>query len=138
MSANVHVHRKLPDTEVYGCSKKEAKAVFEDVGELEIHFGEQTHFEFHKGVHHPPALAGTVVASMTVDRDGGASLAFYPIRKLDFAEHEHLELVEHELTHVREWLVKETGLPETQVVANRQFVLESVVDGFRHHEVQFR
>ena len=102
-----------------------------------IHFGEETHFEFHKGVHHPPELTGTVVATATVDREGEATLSFFPIRKSDYAEHEHLKFVEHELGAVCSWLKEELGLVETQVVGNRQFILEFVVDGFKHHQVQY-
>ena len=137
MSSEVHIHRKLPSTEVYACSKKEAKAMFGEMDELVIHFGEETHFEFDKGVHHPPELVGTVLATVTVDREGEASLCFFPVRKSDYAEHEHLEFVENELTQVRSWLEEELALPETQVVSNRQFILESVVDGFKHHQVHF-
>jgi len=137
MSSEVHVHRKLPSTEVYACSKKEAKSLFEEMDELTIHFGEETHFEFDKGVHHPPELTGTVIATVTISRESEASLSFFPIRKSDYAEHEHLEFVEKELNEVRVWLKEELALPDTQVVSNRQFILESVVDGFKHHQVHF-
>ena len=137
MSSEVHIHRKLPSTEVYACSKKEAKAMFGEMDGLVIHFGEETHFEFDKGVHHPPEVAGTVVAIATVGREGDASLSFFPIRKADYAEHEHLEFVEHELGEVRTWIEQEIALPETQSLSNRQFILESVVDGFKHHRVEF-
>jgi len=137
MSSEVHMHRKLPSTEIYACSKKEAKSLFSEMAELVIHFGEETHFEFNKGVHHPPELFGTVVATATVDREGEATLSFFPIRKSDYAEHEHLEFVENELGAVRVWLKEELALAETQVVGNRQFILESVVDGFKHHQVQY-
>jgi hypothetical protein len=137
MSSEVHVHRKLPSTEIYACSKKEAKSLFGEIDSLVIHFGEGTHFEFDKGVHQPPELAGTVVATATVDREGEASLCFFPIRKSDYAEHEHLEFVQNELAQVLSWLKEELGLPDTRVVSNRQFILESVVDGFKHHQVHF-
>jgi hypothetical protein len=137
MSSEVHVHRKLPSTEIYACSKKEAKSLFGEIDSLVIHFGEGTHFEFDKGVHQSPELAGTVVATATVDREGEASLCFFPIRKSDYAEHEHLEFVQNELAQVLSWLKEELGLPDTRVVSNRQFILESVVDGFKHHQVHF-
>ena len=137
MSSELHVHRKLPSTEVYACSKKEVKATFGEMDGLVIHFGEETHFEFDKGVHHPPELVGTVVAIAMVGREGDASLSFFPIRKSDYAEHEHLEFVERELGEVRSWIEQELALPETQSLSNRQFILESVVDGFKHHQVHF-
>jgi hypothetical protein len=137
MSSEVHVHRKLPSTEIYACSKKEAKSLFGEIDSLVIHFGEGTHFEFDKGVHQPPELVGTVVATATVDREGEASLCFFPISKSDYAEHEHLEFVQNELAQVLSWLKEELGLPDTRVVSNRQFILESVVDGFKHHQVHF-
>ena len=137
MSIKLHVDRKLPNSEIYACSKNEAKSVFAQIDEMEIHFGQETHFEFVSGVHHPPKLTGSVVASATIERDGGTTLHFYPIRKEDYSEHEHSECVESELIKIRDWLVAEQALPDVQVVANRQLILESVVDGFKHHQVQY-
>ena len=77
------------------------------------------------------------MASATIDRDGTATLHFYPIRKEDYSEHEHAECVESELVKMRDWLKVEQAVPEVQVVSNRQLILESVVDGFKHHEVSY-
>ncbi len=137
MSIKLHVDRKLPNSEIYACSKNEAKSVFSEIDEMEIHFGQETHFEFVSGVNHPPKLTGSVVASATIERDGVTILHFYPIRKEDYSDHEHSECVELELIKIRDWLVAEQALPEVQVVANRQLILESVVDGFKHHQVQY-
>ena len=137
MSIKLHMDRKLPSSELYACSKNEAKAVFAEVDEMEIHFGQETHFEFVTGVHHPPTLTGSVVASATIERDGVTTVQFYPIRKEDYSEHEHSDCVENELIKLREWVVSEQALPEVQVVANRQLILESVVDGFKHHQVKY-
>lgn len=137
MSIKLHVDRKLPSSEIYACTKNEAKSVFFELDEVEIHFGQETHFEFVSGVHQPPKLTGAVVASATIDRDGTATLHFYPIRKEDYSEHEHAECVESELVKMRDWLKVEQAVPEVQVVSNRQLILESVVDGFKHHEVSF-
>ena len=137
MSIKLHVDRKLPSSEIYACTKNEAKSVFFELDEVEIHFGQETHFEFVSGVHQPPKITGAVVASATIDRDGTATLHFYPIRKEDYSEHEHAECVESELVKMRDWLKVGQAVPEVQVVSNRQLILESVVDGFKHHEVSY-
>ncbi len=137
MSIKLHVDRKLPSSEIYACSKNEAKSVFADLDEIEIHFGQETHFEFVSGVHHPPKLTGAVVAAATIERDGVTTLHFYPIRKEDYSDHEHAECVESELVKIRDWLKAEQAVPEVRVVSNRQLILESVVDGFKHHQVSY-
>ncbi len=137
MSTQIHMHRKLPATEIYACSKNEAKEIFHNMSEVHIHFGEDTHYEFAKGVHHPPKLNGWVIAAATVKRDGESSVSLYPIRKEGYSEHEHRTFVEAELVKMRNWIELQQNLPETQIVANRQWILESVVDGFLHHEIEF-
>ena len=137
MAVEIHMHRRLPRTEVYACSKKEVKAVFSKIEGLLIHFGKETHFEFDNGVHHPPQLNGTVVASAIVERDGTSQLSLYPLRKIDYAEHEHQAFIEEQLNKVCSWFEEERAIPKTQVVSNRQLVLESVVDGFILHQVEF-
>ena len=66
----IHVHRKLPNSEIYACSKNEARACFKGIDELGVHFGEFTHFEFDRAVKQPPKLQGVVVASALVSREG--------------------------------------------------------------------
>ena len=137
MTVEIHMHRRLPRTEVYACSKKEVKASFTEIEGLLVDFGSETHFEFDTGVHHPPQLNGTVVATATVERDGTSQLALYPLRKVDYAEHEHQAFIEEEFDKVRAWFEEQRAIPETQVVSNRQLILELVVDGFVLHQVEF-
>ena len=39
MSTETHIHRRLPGTETYACSKNEAKDAFDDLPGLVVHFG---------------------------------------------------------------------------------------------------
>ena len=137
MTAQIHMHRRLPATEIYACSKNEAKAIFQGMDELHIHFGDETHYEFAKGVHHPPKINGWVIASATVNREGEASVSLFPIRKEGYAEYEHQTVVEAEFVKMRSWLQEQQAVPEAQIVSNRQLILESVVDGFVQHRVEF-
>ncbi len=137
MTTETHIHRRLPGTETYACSKNEAKEAFDDLPGLVVHFGEETHFEYPKGVHHPPELGGPVVASVTVDREGDVSLCFFPLKKSDYADHEHRTFVQNELSGIRQWIETAQAMPETQVVSNRLLIVESHVDGFNQFEVHF-
>ena len=137
MSTETHLHRRLPGTETYACSKNEAKDAFDDLPGLVVHFGEETHFEYPKGVHHAPELGGPVVAAATVDREGEASLAFFPLKKADYAEHEHQTFVQEELSEIHQWIRAAQAVPETQLVSNRQLIIECHVDGFHRFEVHF-
>lgn len=137
MAPRIHTHRRLPSTETYACSKNEAKLAFEGLDELDIHFGDETHFEFEHGVRHPPKLDGWVIATALVTREGNATVSFFPLRKQGYAQREHRLFVEAELIRIRDWVCKQQDLPEAQVVSNRQLLLESVVDGFVHHQVEF-
>lgn len=133
----IHIHRKLPNSESYACSKNEARECFKGIEELNVHFGEQTHFEFERSVKQPPTLNGVVAASALVDREGAVTVHLYPIRKDDFVDHEHDNFVTHELVQLRDWALSEQARPELEVHSQRLYLVESVVDGFRHHTIEF-
>ena len=133
----IHVHRKLPSSEIYACSKNEARACFQGIDELGVHFGEFTHFEFDRAVKQPPKLKGVVVASALVSREGEVSIQLYPLKKADFIDHEHLEFVEKELTEMKDWALEEQARPELEVHSQRQLLIVLMVEGFRHHSVEF-
>ena len=60
-----------------------------------------------------------------------------PLKKADFIDHEHLEFVEKELTEMKDWALEEQGRPELEVHSQRQLLIVLMVDGFRHHSVEF-
>lgn len=133
----IHIHRKLPNSESYACSKNEARECFKGLDQLTVHFGEHTHFEFERSVKQPPTLTGVVAASALVDREGSVTIQLYPIRKEDFVAHEHDDFVERELRQLRDWALSEQARPELEVHSQRLYLVESVVDGFRHHSIEF-
>ena len=137
MSPKINMHRKLPDAQLYACSKRDAKSGLAALEGTEVHFGLTSHFEFDSRCTKRPELSGDVVASVTIDRERATNVHFYPVTAADFSEREARLFADAQLPAIAAWAVEALGLPETQITGHRQLIIESVVDGFRRHEVSF-
>ena len=137
MGAQIRIHRRLPNSLVYPCSKKDAKQALSALADTSIHFGLKPQFEFDSRCHNQPQLQGSVVASVQVNRELYAMIQFFPIRRSEFSDREHLEFVSGRLPRLHAWITEALAAPETQVIGHRELVVESVVDGFAEHEVTF-
>ena len=137
MTLSIHMHRRLPDSQVYACSKRDAKAGLAGFDNADVHFGFSTHYEFDSRCSKRPELTGTVVASVTIDRERATNVQLYPVSASEFVEREVRLFVETQLPAIAAWARGALDLPATQVVGHQQLIIESVVDGFRRHEVSF-
>jgi len=133
----IQMHRRLPSSQVYACSKRDAKAGLAGLDSAEVHFGPSAHFEFDSRCTARPKLTGSVVASTTIDRDRNLHINLYPVAAAAFSERETRLFVDTQLPAIADWSTTALELPDTQVVGHQQLIIESVVDGFRQHKVSF-
>ncbi|OGQ77450.1 MAG: hypothetical protein A2289_16960 [Deltaproteobacteria bacterium RIFOXYA12_FULL_58_15] len=137
MPLSIHVHRRLPDSQVYACSKRDAKAGLTALDVADVHFGLSARYDFESNCSKRPDLTGNVVASVAIDRERVTSVHLYPVAASEFSAREMQLFVETQLPAIAAWTRCVLELPATQVVGHQQLIIESVVDGFRRHEVSF-
>ncbi|MBI5508388.1 MAG: hypothetical protein HY903_06530 [Deltaproteobacteria bacterium] len=137
MPVKIHVHRTLPKSETFPCTRRQARASLAAVPDLTVDFGLRPHFALDPRCAKPPHLTGTVVASVHFDRDRATRVQLYPVRRADFSAREQGQFANHELPAICKWILQALELPETQLLGHHELLVESLVDGYRRHEIVY-
>jgi len=96
---------RLPNTEIFACSRRDIKKVFEAAALEWVSFGRPIRsFHFDGRMTRRPTLVGHVVAALTINRDGAAHLCLYPVRRASYPQAARFDFSADILPHLRRWL----------------------------------
>lgn len=128
---------RLPDTEMFPCSRGRVKDMF---GESELDFVSFGHtsrtFRFDGQVSHRPAITGTVIAALSINRGRSAHLSFYPVRSAWYPESAQLEFSCEMLSRLHGWLNTKQSRPDTAIVGYETMIVEWTGHTHRCHELR--
>jgi len=128
---------RLPDTEVFSCSRRRIREVFGS-NELEwVSFGNPIRsFRFDSQVKHQPYLVGPVVASLAINRERSAHLCLYPVRRESYPPPTRSEFSTEVLPRVRRWLRDKQSRPDTAIVGHEELLVEWTGQVHEYHELE--
>jgi hypothetical protein len=127
---------RLPDAEVFPCSRRRVKEVFAN-DELEwVSFGNPIRsFRFDGRMTQRPRLVGPVVASLSIDRENSAHLCLYPVKLELYPSPAQAHFSIEVLPRLQRWLHDKQSRPETAIVGHEELLVEWTEQGHRHHEL---
>jgi hypothetical protein len=129
---------RLPKSEVFPCSRRDVKVVF-DPDELEwVSFGNPIRtFSFDSRATGVPKLSGPVVLSLAISRERTAHLCVFPIPYAKYPEKARGQMVESVLPRFAQWLRAKQRQSTTAVLGHEQIVAEWDGKTHRYHELRF-
>lgn len=128
---------RLPDVEVFPCSRRRIKEVFASDALALVSFGSPIRsFSFDSRLPQPPRLVGPVVASLSVARDRSAYLCLFPMRRESYPSPAQSDFSIDVLPRLQRWLRDKQARPDTAIVGHEQLVVEWTKQGHRSHELK--
>lgn len=115
----------LPRSQRFACTPRQVKATFAPDALEWVSFGSPIRtFSFDHRAARIPKLAGPVVASASVHRDGRAHLCVFPIQREVYPDAAADEFVVAVLPVLAQWIGELHARPETAVVGVEESVVE--------------
>ena len=128
----------LPKSETFACTKKDIREVFGvDTLDWVSLGGIRKKFEFDSRSRHRPNIGGSIIVSLTINRDNEANLSLYSIRKEHYpsvASNEFKSLI---LPSISIWLGRKFKRNETEILGHEQLLIEWDQQKYRKHELKF-
>jgi len=93
-------------------------------------------FGFDRRASKPPALAGPIVASAAVNRDGSSHLCLYPVRCDTYPESAAKEFAAAVLPRIVAWFDKQKARSATAVRGVEELVIEWANGHHREHTLR--
>lgn len=117
-------YRNLNKLEIYATNRRYIKIYFSNEKDLYVSFGLNRKFEFDSRCSRPPQLTGTVIASVSCDRDKNISINFYPISQDRYPQNARNEFHIEVLPSIKEWVHNQKMKLETAVVGVEEYIFE--------------
>lgn len=119
-------YRNLNDTEKYVTNKKQLKSQLLNTDELSICFGLTRQFEFDSRCPNAkrPFIKGTVIATISYQRDGMKSIYFFPITRNTYPEKAYEEFNNSVLPDIKKWIEEQTKKPDTAILGIEELIIE--------------
>lgn len=116
--------RNLNKLETYATNRRQIKFYFSREEDIDVFFGLNRKFEFDSRCPRTPQLNGTVVASVSCNRDKKISFNFYPISQDFYPQNANMEFHNEVLPSIKEWIHNQISKPETAVLGVEQCIIE--------------
>jgi hypothetical protein len=136
MSVKVAAFKKLPLTEQYACSVLEVKEWAKGLADLRIDFGTHKSFQFDSRYSQRPKIRGTVVASISIDRQLKPAIFFYSIQNSQYPEQAKKVFLERILIDLKKWLADKLSNYETDIIGHETMLIELKGVDFEVHRLR--
>jgi hypothetical protein len=113
------------------------KLYFSSEENIYVSFGLNRKFEFDSRCPRPPQLNGTVIASVSCNREEKIRIYFYPISQDLYPQNAKNEFHNEVLPSIKEWVHNQTSKPETAVLGVEQFLIEWNGETHLTHQLNF-
>ena len=129
--------RNLNKIETYAANRKQIKLNLPSKEEASVIFGLTRKFEFDNRCARPPQISGTVVASVTCNRDKDIRIYFYPISQTIYPEKAKSQFHNDVLPKLKKWIDHQVSKPETAVLGIEEFIIEWNGKNHLFHQIKF-
>ncbi|MFB7142591.1 hypothetical protein ACFCYN_23570 [Gottfriedia sp. NPDC056225] len=129
--------RNLNKVETYATNKKQVKLNLPNKEDANVLFGLRRKFEFDTQCSRPPQISGTVVASVTCNRDKDISIYFYPISQNIYPEKAKSQFHNDVLPELKKWIEKQSSKPDTAVLGVEEYIIEWNGKNHLFHQIKF-
>ncbi|MGO4887291.1 hypothetical protein ACJ2A9_06015 [Anaerobacillus sp. MEB173] len=133
----ISFYRNLNTLETYATNKRQIKYHFSNDEDIDVFFGLNRKFEFDSRCKRPPELNGTVVASVSCNRDKDICINLYPISQDHYPHIARNEFHNEVLPSIKEWVHNQNIKPETAVVGVEQYIIDWNGKAHIFHQLTF-
>lgn len=137
MSIKVATFKKIRPNETYACTVPQAQAWAKGLADLRIDFGKQRTFTVDSGALNRPKINGSIVASLSIDRQLKPALAFYPLSVAQFPEKAVRSFQDQVLPEWRQWLEQQLELGDDRVLGAEVLLAEWVGNQMKTHRLRY-
>jgi hypothetical protein len=130
-------YRNLNRTEKYVTNIKQIKSKFMKNEDLKISYGLGRQFKFDSRCRNKPVIKGTVVASVSCNRDRAIQFSLYPISQNAYPEKAYEEFNNVVLPDIKKWIDEQISKPETAILGVEELIVEWNKKNHLFHNVRF-
>ncbi|MEW6126849.1 MAG: hypothetical protein AB1757_07400 [Acidobacteriota bacterium] len=128
----------LPKTERYPCSRRSIKDMFDSDGVSSATFGwPSKKYTFDSRCFNQPNVTGTVIASVTFNRDRVTSLRLFSVKREKYSEEAEKQFIEEILPRLRKWVAEQQQKSDTAIIGVEECVVELAGERYRLHELRY-
>jgi len=130
-------YRNLNKNERFPSSKRHLKSVFADFESINFSFGLTRFFEFDSSVSKKPKINGTVVSSISYNRDRTINFSLFPLSITDYPDVAIDDFNNQLLVTIKQWIEAQINKTDTAILGIEELIVEW--DGKEHliHRVKF-
>lgn len=130
-------YRKLPKPQRYPCTKRDIKEIFHDVEIEFVSFVGPISFEFDSRCYNRPQINGTVIATISINRQLEILIHLYPINNERYLDNSAKNFKEKVLPKMLKWIKIQKVKQETAILGCEQLIVEFDKNEHKIHKVRF-
>lgn len=128
----------LPKTERYPCSTRNIKDMFDSAEVSRASFGWPTKkYSFDSRCFIRPKVTGSVILSVTFNRDRETSIRLFSINREKYSEEAERQFIEEILPRVRKWAAAQHQKSDTAIIGVEEYVVELAGGKYHLHEMRY-